>query len=151
MRHPPAAATPPIADVPPGFSPVDTLSGFLTAMGPIYEKVDAGRRTYGLRVEERHCNTFDKAHGGTLAGLADVTLARSLAHMRTPFFAPVTLSLNVEFVAAAPRGGWLEGYARIRKADGSIAFAEAEFHCDGKLVAIASGVFKYPRHKATVA
>ena len=77
-------------------------------------------------------------HGGIIAALADAAghAAVAVFHGRpTP-----TITLQIDFLSVA-RGEALEARGILRKLGRSIARADVELHCAGKLAAIARGSF----------
>ncbi|MBX9698317.1 MAG: PaaI family thioesterase [Acetobacteraceae bacterium] len=131
---------------PPGFVPRPMRGGFLLALGPLYLRPDpaGGPTTYGLRVQPRHCNAKDMAHGGLLTGVADTVLGLSgfeQAGVRGYF---ITISLTTDFVAPAPLGAWLECRPELVRATRSLVFAQGVFAADGTPALRASGVFRVP-------
>lgn len=143
-----------MSSVPPQFEPLDTKNGFIDLVGPFY-----GRRTdegeiIGMRVEPRHCNTLNVAHGGLLATFADFVVTRTASRSRNPPSYAVTVSLNTDFIATAPLGAWLEGRAHIGRIGGSLAFIACDISAEGTLLLRASGVVKLlsrPRTEAHAA
>lgn len=77
-------------------------------------------------------------HGGIVAALADAAghAAVAVFHGKP---AP-TITLQVDFLSVA-RGDALDARGILRKLGRSIARADIELHCAGKLVAIARGSF----------
>lgn len=128
--------------VPAGFVPFSLDFGFLRAIGPLYCRMENGVEVLGLRVEDRHCNSVSIAHGGLLAALADILVTRSVSITRSPPAPALTLSLNTDFIGAAPLGAWLEGRATVKKATGSIVFATCEVRADEAIVFQASAAMK---------
>jgi uncharacterized protein (TIGR00369 family) len=128
--------------VPAGFSPLNLDFGFLKLIGPIYCRLDNGVEVLGLRVEERHCNSVAIAHGGVLAAFADVLVTRAVSITRQPPVPALTISLNTDYIGAAPLGAWLEGRAVVNKATGSITFAACEVRVGEAIVLQASGAMK---------
>ncbi|MCE2919623.1 MAG: hypothetical protein LW837_06725, partial [Roseomonas sp.] len=58
--------------IPEGFVPRPAGGPFLEPIGPIMIRRDHGPLAFGLRIEKRHCNSKDMAHGGMLATFADL-------------------------------------------------------------------------------
>lgn len=105
----------------------------------MYESAD-GPLVVGLWLDERHTNARGFVHGALLVALADTVLGHTI--LRTPGTAPiVTVSLSTDFTGSAHPGSWLEGSAEVRHQGSRVAFANASFHADGRLVMTASGVF----------
>jgi acyl-coenzyme A thioesterase 13 len=128
--------------IPAGFEPIDFKMPFIDVNGPVYHRVDAPVLHLGLRIEERHCNSLGTVHGGLLATLADISLARALVWKREEKRA-FTLNLNLDYIDTASVGAWLEAHVTIKRDSGSIAFATSEIREGNKLILMASGVFKF--------
>jgi acyl-coenzyme A thioesterase 13 len=130
--------------VPSGFEIFEIPSAFIHLIGPLYRRIENNAEILGLRVEDRHCNYLQIAHGGLLATFADIVVSRaaSVAKGGPPPHA-VTVSLNVDFIGAAPSGCWLEGRASVGKVGKSLGFASCEVRNGDDLVLRASGVMKY--------
>lgn len=131
-----------MSTVPPHYEPLDMKNGFIDLIGPFYKKRTDEGEIIGMRVEARHCNTLHIAHGGLLATFADVVVSRTAALATNPPSFAVTVSLNTDFIAAAPKGAWLEGRAHIGKIGRSLAFVSCDVSADGVLLLRASGVMK---------
>jgi uncharacterized protein (TIGR00369 family) len=120
---PPDATPIPVAPAPEGYEPLDPGPGFGAFFGPMGLKREPLR--LGFRVASRHINLFGLCHGGALAMLADYQLAplRRAGLVDGPF-AP-TLSLNVDYLAAARLGDWVEAEATLVRATGRYVFTQA--------------------------
>jgi uncharacterized protein (TIGR00369 family) len=130
-------------DIPAGFRPLGFSMGFLEANGPLYGKWDGERMLLGFRVEPRHCNPGNVAHGGMLATFADMLLpiaARFQSKIDMGFLP--TVNLTCDFLAPAPLGAWVEGRADALKTGRSLLFAQGLAEADGVPCLRASGVFK---------
>jgi len=135
--------------LPPGYEPFDSRNGFVDLIGPLYCLRDGDQEVFGLRVEPRHCNTLNIAHGGLLTTFADVVVSRAASVAKTPPSYAVTVSLNTDFMAGAPLGSWLEGRAQVGRIGGSLAFVSCDIFADTVLALRASGVIKFlPRARS---
>lgn len=134
--------------IPPGFLPRRAGGPFVEPIGPLYRRGDEGGATFGLRIERRHCNSQDVAHGGLLATFADIALGIGGAEQAgTPGFF-ITVSLVTDYLAPAPLGAWLECRPALLRRTSRLMFVEGRFLADGVPVLRASGVFNLPRPKA---
>ena len=138
-----AAPTPPIA-VPEGFRAREFGGGFMAVNGPLYaRKTDAGLQL-GFRVEERHCNPMGICHGGMMATFCDMLMPIA-AHMLSAelgrHFLP-TINLQIDYLATAPLGAWVQGEAQLLRATRSLVFMQGLVQADGVAVARTSGIFK---------
>ena len=129
--------------IPVGFRKFKFSTGFIEAVGPLYGKWDGGALLMGFRVEMRHCNPGQVAHGGMLATFADmfIPIAARVQSKADVGFAP-TVSLNLDFIAPARLGSWVEGRAEFLRAGKSLFFAQGLATADGVLCLRASAIFK---------
>lgn len=139
----PTSSTPVNSDIPEGFRRLKLGGGYLTANGPLYTRVRDGRVQVGFRVEARHCNPTSVCHGGMLATFADMFLV-TVAHHGVPGerrFLP-TISLQLDYLGAAPLGAWVEGEGEVLRATRNLVFVQGVARIDGAPVLRASGTFK---------
>ncbi len=128
---------------PAGFSPVETGGAFAIGNGPLYARWYEEHFELGFRVEQRHANPGQNCHGGMLSTLADIVLS-SAAHYQTDMprqFLP-TISIQVDFMAAAPVGCWVHGRADILKVTRNLIFSQGLVFADSEIAVRASGVFR---------
>lgn len=134
----------PESTVPPGFRPLVAGGEFMRVNGPIYLFHEGADVRFGLRVQARHCNPMGVLHGGMTASFCDMLIPLSV-HRKSPElgrrFLP-TISLQLDYLAPAPLGCWLEGTAELLRATRSLVFAQGLVTADGAPCARASGVFK---------
>ena len=129
-----------MSEVPAGFEPSRRTSPFLDMIGPVYTMTGERGIRLGLRARTEHCNTRGFVHGAILAALLDVVCGRNCG-ARTEHPSLVTVSLTVDYVAAAQNGDWLEASATVTRVGRRLAFADGRVDADGKPVAKASAVF----------
>lgn len=129
--------------IPEGFRPFKFNTGFIETVGPLYGKWDGRTLLMGFRVEMRHCNPGQVAHGGMLATFADmfVPIAARIQGKADVGFAP-TVSLTLDYIAPARLGAWVEGRAELLRAGKSLFFAQGTATADGVLCLRASAIFK---------
>lgn len=132
--------------IPPGFEPRPVSGGFLAPIGPLYMRRSEGEPSvFGLRIEPRHCNARDMAHGGMLATLADIVLGiGGVEQAGMPGFF-VTVSLQTDFLGPAPLGAWVECRPELLRRTRTLMFVHGTFTADGRPALRASGVFQLPR------
>lgn len=116
---------------------------FIAHNGPLYARLDKGRLQLGFRVEERHTNPLKICHGGMLASFADmlmpcVAMYQTEAERR---FLP-TISLQVDYLAPAPLGAWVQGEGEVLRSTRNMVFAQGLVRADGQVAMRVSGVFK---------
>ncbi|HMN22259.1 MAG TPA: PaaI family thioesterase [Ottowia sp.] len=129
---------------PAGFHPLVAGGEFIRVNGPLYLRHEGADVRFGLRVAARHCNPMGVLHGGMTASFCDMLIPLSV-HRKHPElgrrFLP-TISLQVDYLAPAPLGCWLEGTAELLRATRTLVFAQGLVTADGVPCARASGVFK---------
>ncbi len=136
------------ADIPEGFRPLSLNMGFLAANGPLYGKWTGTHLLLGFRVEMRHCNPGQVAHGGMMATFADMQLpiaARAQGGEDWGFLP--TINLACDFLAPAPLGAWVEGRAETVRATRNMLFAHGTATAGGVPCLRANGIFKIARPK----
>ena len=130
--------------VPPGFRPLPMGGEFVGANGPLYVRQEAGLVRLGFRVEARHTNPLGICHGGMMATFCDMLLPVA-AHRQSAEvghrFLP-TISLQIDYLAPAPLGAWVEGEAQLLRVTRSFVFAQGLVSADDAPVARVSGIFK---------
>lgn len=139
-----AARTEPGEGVPAGFLPLHIGGKFLHANGPLFVRHEDGRVWLGMRIEARHCNPRHVCHGGMIATFCDmlvpVTVHRVMPEAKDRFLP--TISLQLDYLAPAPLGAWLQGEAQILRSTRSMLFTQGLVHADGAPCTRMSGVFK---------
>ncbi len=134
-------------DLPDGFGELRLGGDFVKANGPLFERFEGpAGETYqlGFRVEKRHCNTMRICHGGMMATFCDmllpITAIRRVESLGQRFLP--TVSLDIDYLAPAPLGAWVQGEAQVLRTTRSMVFAQGLVTADGEPVARVSGVFK---------
>lgn len=141
MTTPDANALP--LDPAPGFEPADIGGIFASHNGPLYARWHDGHVQLGFRVGPLQVNPGRQCHGGMLATFADIVLSTA-AHYQTDIprqFLP-TISLQMDFVAGAPLGSWVQAQADILRVTRNLIFSQGLVYADGTLVLRTSGVFR---------
>jgi uncharacterized protein (TIGR00369 family) len=130
--------------IPDGFHAREFGGGFIGVNGPLYAcRNDAGLQL-GVRVEARHCNPMRICHGGMMATFCDMLLpisAHVLSDQIGRRFLP-TINLQIDYLAPAPLGAWVQGEAQLLRATRSLVFMQGLVQADGTPVARVSGIFK---------
>jgi uncharacterized protein (TIGR00369 family) len=132
-----------MTDIPAGFAPLRLTMGLLEVLGPLYGRWGEDRLVLGFRVERRHCNPGQVAHGGMLATFADMLLPIAARFQSTAElgFLP-TVNLTCDYLAPAPLGSWVEGRADLVKTTRNLLFAQGLATANGEPVLRANGIFK---------
>ena len=131
------------ADIPEGFRPLNINIGFLAPNGPLYGKWDGTRMRLGFRVEMRHCNPGQVAHGGMLATFADMQLPFAVRFQsgKDLGFMP-TVNLTCDYLAPAKLGSWVEGEGDAVRITRNLIFAQGVAMADGEPCLRMNGIFK---------
>jgi acyl-coenzyme A thioesterase 13 len=131
--------------IPEGWQTFDMPDTFIDYVGPFYRKREPGGMRLGLRIEQRHCNKLPFAHGGMLSAMCDVLISFCAAKASKSTSGGVTASMNVDFLGAAKKGAWLEGYATPRRVGRQLVFVDCVLTADGKEAVRATGIWKVGR------
>jgi len=132
-------------NAPQGYTPM-TMEGnaFLNVNGPFYCRREGKAMVIGLRVEERHCNAMNVAHGGLVMSFADLMLTACLNYQSGLSRFLLTVSASCDFAGPAKLGEWIEGRAELLRVTRTMVFGQGRITTQtGELVARASGVLKY--------
>ena len=133
-----------VGTVPDGFSPLAMGDGFIGVNGPLYLKHEGALVQLGFRVEPRHTNPMGNCHGGMLASFADMVLPMSIQRKAPEIgrkFLP-TISLQIDYLAPAPLGAWVQGEAEVLRSTRNLVFAQGLVTADGLPALRFSGIFK---------
>lgn len=106
-------------------------------------RLDGDEPVIGFRVLPRHCNPRQTCHGGMLMTFCDYVLP-TIARLTDPnhdHFTP-TISMNINFLAPARIGAWVEGRAKILRRSANLLFVDGLIRADDVPVVQASGIFK---------
>ena len=129
-------------EVPDGFAPHFKSSPVTAAWEPLFSCRGERSVQLGLWVREAHCNSRGFVHGGVIAALADNAMGLSCVACHSTVKGALTLSLNVDYLAIAKLGQWLQFTPRVIKAGGSLDFADALITADGETAARANATFR---------
>ncbi len=115
----------------------------MAANGPLFARFEDGRLSMGFRVEERHTNPMKMCHGGMLSTFADMLMPMATIYQGggERRFLP-TISLQVDFLAPAPLGAWVEGTGDLLRSTRNMVFAQGLVTADGTPALRVSGIFK---------
>lgn len=132
------------AEIPAGFAPLQSGGPFIQHNGPLYLRHEGSVVQFGFRVEQRHVNPMNNLHGGMMASFCDMLLPLSV-HRKSDQVADrflPTISLQIDYLAPAPLGAWVQGEAEPLRVTRSLVFAQGLVTADGVPCARVSGVFK---------
>lgn len=130
--------------IPPGFQPIEAGGPYMQNNGPLYLLHQGDVVKFGFRVERRHINPMNNLHGGMMASFCDMLLPLSVHRKSNEVadrFLP-TVSLQIDYLAPAPLGAWVQGEAEPLRVTRSLVFAQGLVTADGVPCARVSGVFK---------
>jgi acyl-coenzyme A thioesterase PaaI-like protein len=123
-----------------GWAIVET-SGFLTLIGPLWQRVVNGEHEYALATEDKHHNRRGLVQGGVLMTFADRTCGMTARYVTgRPTLA--TVQLDTHFVEAGKIGEVLISKPHVVRSTRSLIFITTEVTVDKRVLAMASGVFK---------
>ncbi len=132
------------ADIPNGFSLLDTGGPYLRAMGTLYaRRADNGTAVIAIRVAPNHLNVQGVTHGGMLTTLADGALGINLAIARGRRGGHVTVSLNADFLSGAREGDWLEAHVGIARMGKRLCYANCDLRVGERHILRANAVFAF--------
>lgn len=130
-------------NIPAGFELAPIGGDFAIHNGPLYARWHQEHLQLGFQVQQHQINPGQNCHGGMLGMFVDILLS-SAAHYQTDIprqFLP-TISLQIDFMASAPLGDWVQGQAEILKVTRNLIFSQGLITCNGKVIVRASGVFR---------
>jgi uncharacterized protein (TIGR00369 family) len=130
--------------IPDGFRAIVMGGDYMRNNGPLYLLHQGSTVRVGFRVEQRHTNPMGNCHGGMMASFCDMLLPMSVHRQDAELgrrFLP-TISLQIDYLAPAPLGAWVEGSGELLRATRSLVFAQGLVRADGVVCARVSGVFK---------
>jgi acyl-coenzyme A thioesterase PaaI-like protein len=127
--------------VPKGFDPMAQSGDFALGIGPFYEKRTGRGWRFGLRVEQRHTIPTGVAHGGLVMTFLDHVLGKLVWEALGDRIA-ATVSLNVDLLAAARPGDWIEAEGEVTRKSSSLVFVRGRAYSGEETLATANGVWK---------
>lgn len=137
-----------VLDIPEGFERHDRKSPVTAPWEPIYRRYSGDTVVLAIRAAEAHCNGRGFVHGGLISALADNAMGLSCARKMGDVASLVTVNLNVDFLASAHVGQWLEFDTVFVRPGGTLSFAQLFVTADGQPVARANAVFRVVRKAA---
>ncbi len=130
-------------DIPPGFRAIKIGGAFIFHNGPLYGQWTGERLLLGFRVEQRHTNPLGMCHGGMLATFADMLIPCAAMYQGDieRRFLP-TISLQIDYMGAAPLGAWVQGQADVLRTTRNMLFGQGLVSADAQPALRISGIFK---------
>ena len=128
--------------VPSGFSPHFRSSPLTTPWEPLYSRLHDDGVSLGLWVDLPHTNSRGFVHGGLLSALADnaMGLSCSLAIVHRPRM--LTVSLSIDFLAAAAIGEWLEIRPSVVRTGSTLCFTRADIYANARQCAASHATYR---------
>ena len=123
-----------------GWTMVET-SGFLSLVGPLWQRVVDGEHEYAIEAQDKHHNRRGLVQGGLLMTFADRSCgmtARYVSGRQTL----ATVQMDTHFVDSGKIGEILISKPRVVRATRSLIFLTTEVTANERCIAMASGVFK---------
>ena len=131
-------------EIPEGYNRLKVGGDFIALNGPLYYAGSGDDFRVGFRVEPRHTNPLGTCHGGMLSTFCDmlmpISVGRKVAELNGRFLP--TISLQIDFMAPAHTGAWVEGHAEALRVTRKMVFCNGLVYADGQLAVRASGIFK---------
>ena len=133
------------SQMPPGYSYEPTPSAFVEHVGKLHTKKvtrpDGVIEAWSaLRIEPHHVNSWNFAHGGVLATMAEIGTAQPSWDPEGP--ACVAIDLTTQFIGAPKLGDVLEVCGTVTKRTRSLVFTTARGEVAGETVFMATSIQK---------
>ncbi len=136
---------------PDDFQLHDRHSPITAPWEPIYKRELEDRLQLGIYLRNPHTNARGMAHGGLIAALADNAMGFStgvvLRAEGRDIAGLVTVSMTLDYIAAAQLGQWILFDTDFVSTGGTICFTRQMIYADGIPIAKASATFKIVKAK----
>lgn len=132
----------------PGVDLKGLFSGFAVYLGLELLEYNQATTVITLQVNPEHLNQAGKLHGGVIASMADSAMGMCGTWHNDPaqWRMALTLSLNINYIAAVPAGSQVRVIARPRGGGRKIFMVSCDvLDVEDRLLASAEGVFKRGR------
>ena len=116
-------------------------TGFISHVGPLWERTVDRAYEYALLTEDKHHNRRNVVQGGVVMTIADRTCVMTARYV-TGHPAMVTVQFDTQFIDAARIGELMISRPRVVRATRSLIFMQTEITAAERCVATASGVFR---------
>jgi uncharacterized protein (TIGR00369 family) len=130
---------------PEGFEPHFRSSPLTEPWEPLFSRKLEDKVVLGLWADRPHTNSRGMVHGGLISALADNAMGLSCSQHLGGAARLVTVNLNVDFLAPAQIGQWVEVDTVFVKTGGTLSYALAFVTADGTPCARANAVFRTSR------
>ena len=125
---------------PGGFELLVPTNPYWKQFGEVY--ADRVRHRLAFRVGEHHCNPIQTLHGGALATFADMQLLAMPECTDAPGTHAPTISLDIEYLAAAVCGDWVEAHVSLDRVTRRLIFSRAMISVGDTLIARANIIYR---------
>jgi uncharacterized protein (TIGR00369 family) len=132
--------------VPDDFERLPLGLGYTDSLQPVYRRIVEQNASFGLLVQEQHCNTMGICHGGVLTTLADITAATGANLARGASGGSPTVHLSIDCISAARLGDWVWADAEQVSVKRRFGFCSGTIYNAAGPVARFSGTFYFPDH-----
>lgn len=133
--------------VPQGFTQLPEGLGYTDTLQPCYRKIEGESVSFGLLVQEQHCNSMGRCHGGVLMTLADITAASGVNLARGIRAGSPTVNLAVDFISGGRLGQWLQAEVQQVSIKRRFGFCNGSVVNAAGVVARFNGTFYLPDHE----
>lgn len=116
-------------------------TGFISLIGPLWERHADGRYEFALIAEDKHHNRRGLVQGGVLMTFADRTSGMMARYASGKQFM-ATVQLDTHFLEVGKIGEILISRPRVVRTTRSLIFMSTEIMVDDRCIAMANGVFK---------
>jgi uncharacterized protein (TIGR00369 family) len=117
---------------------------FLSDLGVEFLGMENGEAAVALTLKERHMNSWHVTHGGVTMTLLDVVMSMAGRSLDPDARGGVTIEMKTSFLRPCGKaGGRIVAKGKAFHRTSTMCFCEGELWDDDKLVAKASGTFKF--------
>ena len=135
-----------IEAVPQGFEQLPEGLGYTDTLQPSYRRIEGSAVSFGLVVQQQHCNMMGICHGGVLATLADITAGTGVNVARGMKAGSPTINLSLDYIAAARLGEWLQANVEQVSLKRRFGFCSGAIYNASGMVTRFNGTFYLPDH-----
>lgn len=125
-------------------------TGFISHIGPLWERTVDGVYEYALVTEDKHHNRRGVVQGGVVMTIADRTCGMTARYV-TGHPAMATIQFDTQFIDAGRIGEIMISRPQVVRATRSLIFMRTEITAAGRCLATASGVFRIFNDRTTAA
>jgi uncharacterized protein (TIGR00369 family) len=130
----------------PSTQPAQPVIPFLQELGVEIVDFGGGQGQIALTLEARHLNGWHVAHGGVIMTMLDNVMSLAGRSLEPGIRGGVTIEMKTSFMQpGGVEGERMLARGKVLHASSSIYFCEGELWNADKLVAKASGTFKFIR------